>query len=139
MLNINHVDEALKLFEQKCHCSQAVFAAFSQEYIVSKTHALKIGGCFGGGMSKGEVCGACAGALMVLGLIYGKCHVDDIESKIKSDEVCDRFLMNLRKKTDYTYVTRYWDVTFQHLKEFNTLLTIIYSRSFVQKWLNPRY
>ena len=95
---MNHVEEALKLFDEKFHCSQAVFAAFSEEYGVSKEDALKIGGCFGGGMRKGEVCGACTGALMVLGLKYGKSEKDDIESKIQSDIVCDEFLDSFEKE-----------------------------------------
>lgn len=95
---MNHVEEALKLFEEKYYCSQAVFAAFSEEYGVKKEDALKIGGCFGSGMRKGEVCGACTGALMVLGLKYGKFRKDDVESKIKSDEVCDKFLDEFKKE-----------------------------------------
>lgn len=63
-----HIEKAQELFKQKYHCSQAVFAAFSEEIGLSEKQALKIGGCFGGGMCKGEVCGACVGALMVLGL-----------------------------------------------------------------------
>lgn len=89
---MTHVNDALKYFEEKFHCSQAVFAAFSEDYGLPKEQALKIGGCFGSGMRKGEVCGACTGALMVLGLKYGKSKVDDVESKLKSDKVCDRFL-----------------------------------------------
>ena len=95
---MNHVGEALKLFDEKFHCSQAVFAAFSEEYGVSKEDALKIGGCFGSGMRKGEVCGACTGALMVLGLKYGKSEKDDTESKIQSDIVCDEFLDTFEKE-----------------------------------------
>ena len=96
--HMTHVEEALKLFEQKYHCSQAVFAAFSEEYGIKKEYALKIGGCFGSGMRKGEVCGACTGALMVLGLKYGKSKIDDIESKIRSDKVCDKFLEEFEKE-----------------------------------------
>ena len=88
----------MKLFEEKYHCSQAVFAAFSEEYRIIKEKALKIGGCFGSGMRKGEVCGACMGALMVLGLKYGKSEIDDIESKLKSDEGCDKFLDEFKKE-----------------------------------------
>lgn len=95
---MNHVNEALKLFEEKYHCSQAVLAAFSEEYGLSKENALKIGGCFGSGMRKGEVCGACTGALMVLGLKYGKSRIEDMDSKIKSDEVCDKFLDEFKRE-----------------------------------------
>lgn len=95
---MSHVDVALKYFEEEFHCSQAVFAAFSEEYGISKKDALKIGACFGSGMRQGEVCGACTGALMVLGLKYGKCEVDDLKSKLKTDEVCDKFLAEFEKE-----------------------------------------
>ena len=83
--NMNRIDDAVELFENGYMCSQAVFAAFSSELGVSRENALKIGACFGSGMRKGEVCGACTGALMALGLKYG-------DSKIKSNEVCEKFL-----------------------------------------------
>jgi C_GCAxxG_C_C family probable redox protein len=72
-------------------CSQAVFAAFSPDFGLEKETALKIGACFGSGMRKGEVCGACTGALMVLGLKYG-------QSKEKSNEACKRFLDEFAKE-----------------------------------------
>lgn len=82
---MNSIDDAVQLFDRGYMCSQAVFAAFSEKYNLSKEQALKIGACFGSGMRKGEVCGACTGALMVLGLKYG-------ENKQKSNEVCEKFL-----------------------------------------------
>lgn len=91
-MSMDHVEKALKLFESKFNCAQAVFASFSKELGLDEKQALKIGGCFGSGMRKGEVCGACTGALMVLGLKYGQCELGDIDSKLKSDDVCVRFL-----------------------------------------------
>ena len=88
---MNSIEEAVQLFESGYVCSQAVFAAFSQDYGLSKEQALNIGACFGSGMRKAEVCGACTGALMVLGLKYG-------ESKEKSNEVCVRFLDEFKKE-----------------------------------------
>lgn len=82
---MNSIEEAVQLFEEGYVCSQAVFAAFSEDYGLPKNQALKIGACFGSGMRKGEVCGACTGALMALGLKYG-------DEKVKSDEVCNKFL-----------------------------------------------
>ena len=82
---MTEINESIELFENGYMCSQAVFAAFSPNLGLDKELALKIGACFGSGMRKGEVCGACTGALMVLGLKYG-------ESKEKSNEACERFL-----------------------------------------------
>ena len=89
---MSHVKRSLELFESKFNCAQSVFASFSKELGIDEKQALKIGGCFGSGMRKGEVCGACTGALMVLGLKYGQSEVGDMESKLKSDDVCVKFL-----------------------------------------------
>ena len=43
-------------------------------------------------MRKGEVCGACTGALMALGLKYGQSAENDIESRLKTNEVTDFFV-----------------------------------------------
>lgn len=91
-VKINHIETALNLFKSKFHCSQAVFAAFSEEFGLSKKQALKIGSCFGSGMRKGEVCGACVGALMVLGLKYGHFEIGDLQSKLKTNQICEDFL-----------------------------------------------
>ena len=88
---MKEINEAVQLFEKGYVCSQAVFAAFSPDLGLDKKQALKIGACFGSGMRKGEVCGACTGALMALGLKYG-------ESKEKSNEVCKRFLDEFEKE-----------------------------------------
>lgn len=87
---MNRIDYAVQLFESGYVCSQAVFAAFSTDFGVSKEDALKIGACFGSGMRKGEVCGACTGALMALGLKYG-------DEKAKSNEVCNNFLDEFKR------------------------------------------
>lgn len=88
---MSEINEAVKLFNSSYVCSQAVFAAFSPKLGLEKNQALKIGACFGSGMRKGEVCGACTGALMVLGLKYG-------ESKAMSNEACERFLDEFKKE-----------------------------------------
>lgn len=95
---MTHIEKANDLFGRKFHCSQAVFAAFSDELGLTEEQALKIGACFGSGMRKGEVCGACTGALMALGLKYGQSNEEDIESRLKTDEVTDRFMAEFKKE-----------------------------------------
>ena len=95
---MNRIEKSVELFNSGFLCSQAVFAAFSKDLGLSEEQALKIGACFGSGMRKGEVCGACTGALMVLGLKYGHSNADDKESKIKADKVCDKFLDEFKKE-----------------------------------------
>ena len=64
-------EKAVWYYENGYLCSQAVLAAYADRYGLTEEQALKLGTCFGTGMLKGEVCGACAGALMVLGLAHG--------------------------------------------------------------------
>jgi len=89
---MTHTEKALKYFSDKFHCSQAVLAAFADEFRLTEEQALKLGACLGSGMRKGEVCGACTGALMVLGLKYGQCQKEDIDSRMKANNVTDLFL-----------------------------------------------
>ena len=95
---MTNIEKANELFGKKFHCSQAVFAAFAEELGISEELALKIGACFGSGMRKGEVCGACTGALMALGLKYGQCKEEDNDSRIKTNEVTDKFISEFVKE-----------------------------------------
>ncbi|MBQ8961123.1 MAG: C_GCAxxG_C_C family protein [Ruminococcus sp.] len=56
---MDNVSKAADLFGRGFMCSQAIFAAFSEQFGITEKQALQIGACFGGGMSKAKVCGAC--------------------------------------------------------------------------------
>ena len=92
---MNNKDKALELYNSGFLCSQSVFAAFADECGISEEDALKIGACFGAGMRKGEVCGACSGALMVLGMLYGQSDKTCPKNRDKANAVTvkmmDRF------------------------------------------------
>ena len=87
---MTRVDEAVYLFDNGYVCSQAVFAVFCEEFGLSKSEAFKIGACFGSGMRQAEVCGACTGALMAIGLKHG-------EDKKACDELSNRFFSEFEK------------------------------------------
>ena len=89
---MTHREKALELFRQKYHCSQSVIAAFAEDCGLTEKQALKLGACFGSGMRKGEVCGACTGALMVLGSLYGQYDITDLASRERAYAVTDRML-----------------------------------------------
>ncbi|MEE0024054.1 C-GCAxxG-C-C family protein [Methanobrevibacter sp.] len=88
---MNRIDEACNLFEDGYVCSQAVFGVFCEEFGLSKNDAFKIAACFGSGMRQAEVCGACTGALMAIGLKYG-------EDKKTCDRLSNRFFEEFRKE-----------------------------------------
>lgn len=76
-------EEALRLFESGFNCNQAVLTAFSGELGIDKETALKIGTGFGGGVRRGDVCGAVSGAVMVLGMKQGHYIEGDQLWKVK--------------------------------------------------------
>ena len=95
---MEHKEKALNYFSQKMHCSQSVIAAFAEDCGITEAQALKLGSCFGGGMRKGEVCGAVTGALMVLGLMYGESKVDDAAARLVSIKVNDLMMNRFKEK-----------------------------------------
>lgn len=95
---MTHKDKALKYFSDKFHCSQAVLAAYAEELGLTEEQALKVAYCFNSGMRKGEVCGACSGALMVIGMKYGQSEKDDLDSRKKANQKTVEFLEKFKKK-----------------------------------------
>lgn len=102
---MNKAERAVELFGQRFMCSQAVFAAFAEELGVSEDQALKIGGCFGAGMMKAEVCGACTGALMALGAKYGHCEAADMQSRANAGAKAEQFLDEFKRRKG-SYICR---------------------------------
>ncbi len=102
---MDHVTKAVQYFEKGYMCSQAVFAAFAEQFGITEKQALQIGACFGGGMNKGEVCGACTGALMVLGMKYGQFDLLDVTSRAKGSAMAVKFLDEFEKRKG-SYICR---------------------------------
>lgn len=74
-------EKAIEYFRNKFNCSQSVLTAFSSENGLSENDSLKVACAFGGGMGRQQLtCGAVTGALMALGLKFGK-GIDDPEEK----------------------------------------------------------
>jgi len=88
---MDHKQAALQTFGNRMHCSQAVLSAFAEECGITTEQALKLGSCFGSGMRKGQTCGACTGALMVLGLKYGYTESGGSD-KLRADRVNDMMM-----------------------------------------------
>ena len=100
---MNYVEEAVQLFEDGYMCSQAVLAVFCEEFGLSREQAFKISISFGGGMRKGEVCGACTGALMALGLLYGQSHIGDQDERQRSNGIND-LMMERFQEANGSYI-----------------------------------
>ncbi|HPT31952.1 MAG TPA: C-GCAxxG-C-C family protein [Prolixibacteraceae bacterium] len=83
-------------FDNNFNCSQSVLAAFAPDLGISLNDSLKVSCAFGGGMGKQQLtCGAVTGALMVLGLKFGKALDDNDEKKQETyaltRKFCDAF------------------------------------------------
>ena len=86
-------DDAHRSFLKRFTCSAAVFSAFSEDLGLDADTAKKIACGFGGGISHtGGMCGAVSGAIMVIGLKYGKCTEGDDAATKKTRELTRRFL-----------------------------------------------
>ncbi|MDP1623844.1 MAG: C-GCAxxG-C-C family protein [Bacteroidales bacterium] len=86
-------EKAIGYFDQGFNCSQSVLTAFSKELNMPEDDLLKISCAFGGGMGRRQLtCGAVSGALMALGLHYGRGSGDDISKKTFTYEKADEFM-----------------------------------------------
>jgi C_GCAxxG_C_C family probable redox protein len=86
-------DDAHRAFLKRFTCSAAVFSAFSGEMGLDPDTAKKIACGFGGGISHtGNICGAVSGAIMVIGLKYGKCVEGDDAATQKTRALVRQFL-----------------------------------------------
>jgi C_GCAxxG_C_C family probable redox protein len=78
---MSKVQKAVAIFRSGFNCSQALLRTYGPDYDVSPLHAVQIAAGFGGGMRRGDTCGAVTGALMVLGLRYGPRQAQDASAK----------------------------------------------------------
>lgn len=96
-------EKALAYFRNKFNCSQSVFTVFSPEYGYSEDDALKVSCAFGGGMGRQQqTCGAVTGALMAIGLKYGKGINDSEEMKQLTYSKTREFFEEFKKIHDST-------------------------------------
>jgi C_GCAxxG_C_C family probable redox protein len=79
---MNNGKIAEEKFRSGFNCSQSVLFGFIDELKIDRDTAFKISNGFGGGMGrKQEVCGAVSGAIMAIGLLYGRCEKDGPEKQ----------------------------------------------------------
>jgi len=70
-----------KMAVERFHCSQAIAAVGQEKMGEGSDDVVRAMGAFGGGLGgNGEVCGALAGALALLGLKYSRARCDEQEN-----------------------------------------------------------
>lgn len=96
---MNRIERSVSCFKQGFSCSQAVLSAFSDLFGLHRETALKISQAFGGGMARmGQTCGAVTGALMVIGLKYGRVKAEDVQARDKTYEIVKEFVKRFKSK-----------------------------------------
>ena len=76
------VDTALANFGDGFNCAQSVFSAYCEALNLDTQTAFKVAGGFGGGIGRlSATCGAVSGAVMLIGMKYGKYLHEDTEGR----------------------------------------------------------
>ena len=93
--------DAARMFRDGYLCSQAVLAVYSETLGLDKNLALRIANGFGAGIArKQETCGAVSGAIMLIGLKYGKVAADDSIAHEKTFEMVNCFCRKFAEKNN---------------------------------------
>ncbi|MFH1146890.1 MAG: C-GCAxxG-C-C family protein [Pseudomonadota bacterium] len=80
-------------FLEGFNCAQALLSAYGAEFGLDHQAALRISGAFGGGIGRmGQTCGAVTGALMVIGLKYGRTNIEDKGAEEKTYDLVQEFV-----------------------------------------------
>jgi C_GCAxxG_C_C family probable redox protein len=94
---MTHADNAIALFKEGFSCSQAVLAAYADDFGLPHETALRIAQPFGGGIAKlGDWCGAVTGGFLVIGLKYGRVRAEDAVAKDKTYTLVQEFISRFK-------------------------------------------
>jgi C_GCAxxG_C_C family probable redox protein len=92
-------EKAVALFNEGYNCAQSVFLAYSDVYGLEDDLAKKLSASFGGGMGRmREVCGACSGMFMILGLEYPATDPDDKAAKTANYDAVQRTALAFKER-----------------------------------------
>jgi len=101
-MNEEKARKAREYFLQGYNCSQSVLAAWCEDLGLDMNTALRISACFGGGMGRlREVCGACSGAFMVIGLKYGYTEGKDFKTKSENYAMVQKFAARFKEENGF--------------------------------------
>jgi len=96
---MDKVERAVTCFKEGFSCSQALLSTYGAQFGLNREMALKVSGAFGGGMGcMAETCGAGTGAIMVIGLKYGKTRVEDEQTEEKAYSLVKEFVDKFKSR-----------------------------------------
>ncbi len=73
------------------NCAQIVASLFARKHGIEPEQVRRMTCGFGGGLRKGEICGAVTGAIIAIGMRYGNIRADDMQAKTKCHEATVAF------------------------------------------------
>jgi C_GCAxxG_C_C family probable redox protein len=100
-------EQVFQLLDQKVNhymeishnCAQSTFLALSEQFGLGNKDMVKALTPIPGIAERGETCGAVTGALLALGLVFGRDNISDWQayrnSLIPANEFCDRFVQEM--------------------------------------------
>ena len=93
------IEKAVALFKEGFNCSQAVVAAFADEFGFTREQALRMSASFGGGIGRmRETCGAACGLFMVAGLETGCTEGKNREGKEANYKLVQELAEEFRRR-----------------------------------------
>lgn len=88
-----------EMFDAGYNCAQIVSTRFASKYGMDSRELKRLTCGFGGGMRKGEVCGAVSGATLVVGMKYGNENAKEVDKKKKCHDKTIEYENHMIKKT----------------------------------------
>ena len=96
-------EKAVAYFNEGFNCAESTLLALADFLEIECKYFPKVAGGFGGGIGKhGEICGALSGAIMALGIVFGREEARDREGKDNMYNKTDRFIQKVKKEFGYT-------------------------------------
>lgn len=92
-------ERALQTFNNRYNCAQSVLSVFAADLGLSTDTALKLANNFGAGIVyMQQTCGAVTGALMAIGLKYGKGENGTDDDKEMANDMAQYFMTEFKKQ-----------------------------------------
>ncbi|MEW6585520.1 MAG: C-GCAxxG-C-C family protein [Nitrospirota bacterium] len=101
---VNHdgrVDKAVYYFKKGFSCASAILHAYADDFGIDRQLSLQLPSLFSAGMGMAETCGVITGALMVIGVKYGKTKGHDFDTDKRNAERLRCFLREFQARNKY--------------------------------------
>lgn len=108
---------AVKLFKEELNCAEASLIALARYLQVECSYLPKIASGFGGGIARTQsICGALSGAIMGLGLKFGRTSSTDSREPVY--RLAERLLVDFKKEFGTIICRDLTGVDFKNQEEF---------------------